>query len=146
MKGNLSSAAQLGLWEELFKGSCPSPHTAGGLHNQHYVGSFLGQNHLGTGSSSKAGTRRRKGQVLNVSRAEITSHFSAKIPTCYWFHLLNYENLLFFLSCMIVIWIFGYWPDSWAKQGTFLTIYWHMLDKINYFTSFTSTSFYYLRV
>lgn len=34
MKGNLSNAAQMGLWEALFKGSCPSPHTTAGLHDQ----------------------------------------------------------------------------------------------------------------
>lgn len=43
MKANLSSAAQMGLRDEIFKGSCPSPHTAGGLHDQHCMGSSSGQ-------------------------------------------------------------------------------------------------------
>lgn len=37
-KGIFHTAAQMGLWEELFRGSCPSPHAADGLHDLRWSG------------------------------------------------------------------------------------------------------------
>lgn len=109
MKGNLSSAAQLGLWEEFFKGSCPSPRTASGASRPTPLS---GLNHLGTGSSSKAAGIKRR--VWNVSR-EITSrsadwqntlliisNFSAKKPT----------NSYIFLMVRKAVFLVMYWQQS----------------------------------
>lgn len=81
-KGIFHTAAQMGLWEELFRGSCPSPHAADGLHDLRWSGFvfcfFSGQNHLGTGSSSKAGTRVRR-----EDKTPVYSQITQKLSRCY---------------------------------------------------------------
>ena len=68
MKGNLSTAAQMGPWEELFRGSCPSPQATARLHDECWVGTGyrLGKHHLGEGSSSKAETNAKDKRKTSV--------------------------------------------------------------------------------
>lgn len=54
MKGNLSTAAQMGLWEEFFTGNCPSPRATARIHDNCCVSVDLFQDKIISGLAPQA--------------------------------------------------------------------------------------------